>query len=93
VIVLEGTDPVSVGLAPLRATRLTVQEPHTGGEPPFAELKRRALAGADYLIVPRSVDELLDGDVELTNGIESSCRKIADQGHLCRVFELAGLRA
>ncbi len=92
VIVLEGPDPVSAGLAPLRATRLTVQEPHSG-EPPFAELRRRALAGADYLIVPRSVDELLDGDLELAQGIESSCRKIADQGHLCRVFELAGLRA
>jgi len=93
VIVLEGADPVSVGLAPLRATRLPVHEPHTGGEPPFVELKRRALAGADYLIVPHSVDELLDGELELAEGIESSCRKIADQSHLCRVFDLAGLRA
>jgi hypothetical protein len=92
VIVLEGPDPVSVGLAPLRATRLAVQEPRASGDPPFAELRRRAIAGADYLVVPRSVDDLLDGDLELAEGIASSCRKIADQGHLCRVFELAGLR-
>jgi hypothetical protein len=93
VIVLEGGDAVSVGLAPLRATGLALQAPHAEDGRLFAELSRRAVEGADYLVVPRSVDGLLDCHEELAQGIESHCRKIADQGHLCRVFELAGLRA
>jgi hypothetical protein len=92
VIVLEGTNPVSVGLAPLRATGLALQEPHAEDGRLFAELSRRAVEGADYLVVPRSVDGLLDCHEELAHSIEACCRKIADQGHLCRVFELVGLR-
>jgi hypothetical protein len=92
-IVLEDGDGLAAGLAPLRVTRLGVRESAGEGDIRlFAELKHRAVEGADYLVVPRSADDWLDCHVELAEDIEASCRKIADQGYLCRVFELEGLR-
>jgi hypothetical protein len=55
-------------------------------------LRHRAEAGADYLVVPRAADEWLDSQAEAVTELEAACRKIADQRHLCRVFELVGLR-
>jgi hypothetical protein len=93
VIVLEGADGVAAGLAPLSATRLALEAPAAGDDVRLlAELRRHAAAGADYLVVPRSADDWLDRHVELAEDIEANCRKIADQGHLCRVFQLEGMR-
>jgi hypothetical protein len=87
--VLEVAEDLTSGLAPLNAV------PVLGGgdgEGLLAELERLADAGADYLVVPRSSDEWLDRRNELVQEIGARCRKVADQRHLCRVFELAPLR-
>ncbi len=82
-------DDLAAGLAPLNAVRIAVGG---GSEDLLAELERLAEAGADYLVVPRSADEWLDRRNGLVHEIEARCRKVADQRHLCRVFELAMLR-
>ncbi len=89
-VVLEATDGITAGLAPLNAVRLV---PGEEGEDELllGELQRFAAAGAGYLVVPRSADEWLERRAELSGQIEGSCRKVADQRHLCRVFDLSGL--
>ncbi len=88
-IVVFGAEEATVAaLAPLRATGLCAAD----GERLLAELKRQADAGAGYLVVPRSADVWLENHAEHAEEIESSCRRVADQRHLCRVFELAGLK-
>ncbi len=57
----------------------------------LAELERLAASGADYLVVPRTADERFERG-PLSEAIEASCRKVADQRHLCRVFDLNGMR-
>ncbi len=68
------------------------QEPERGSERPLLGLTRLARRGVDYLVVPRSADDWLRRHPDVTAGIEARCRKVADQRHLCRVFELRRLR-
>ena len=89
VVLLGATEEALAALAPLRALPLA---PSEGGEDLLAALRQRAEAGADYLVVPRAADEWLDDHAEAATELEAACRKIADQRHLCRVFELVGLR-
>lgn len=92
-IVLEAVDGLAAGLAPLNARPLTAGETEGDADEPILEdLQRLAASGAEYLVVPRSTDEWLDRRAGLFGQIEESCRKVADQQHLCRVFDLAGLR-
>lgn len=92
-VVLETVDGLTAGLAPLNAMALAAGETQGGSDQPLLEnLQRLAAGGADYLVVPRSTDEWLDRRVGLFGQIEESCRKVADQHHLCRVFDLTGLR-
>lgn len=92
-VLFDATDGMVAALAPLRALRLTPEELGAeGGDDLLAALRRRAEAGADYLVVPRSSDDWLASHTEAATNLEAACRKIADQRHLCRVFELEGLR-
>ncbi len=88
VVLEEDADGLSAGLAPLPATRLRAGEEAGEGDALVAELERLAVAGADYLVVPRSLDEWFDRRSGLSARIEGACRKVADQRHLCRVFDL-----
>jgi len=92
VVLEEEADGVSAGLAPLATMRLPAAEPAGGDEALLGELERLAAGGADYLVVPRTVDEWLDRRSGLSARIESACRKVADQRHLCRVFDLDEMR-
>jgi hypothetical protein len=93
VVLLDDTEGAVAALEPLRALQLAPGEVGSeGGEDLLVALRRRAEAGADYLVVPRSSDEWLDRNAGPTTDLEAACRKIADQRHLCRVFELEELR-
>jgi len=91
-VVLEAVDGVATALAPLRAERLRAGDPAAGGGRELTELKLLAGDGADYLVVPRTADEWLDASTDFATVVESSCRKIAEQRYLCRVFDLEGLK-
>lgn len=88
-VVLEADGGVAEGLAPLQATGLRVADLATGD--PALSLRRFARRGAEYLVVPRAADEWLQDHGEVAEEIEESCRKIADQRHLCRVYALTEL--
>jgi hypothetical protein len=92
VVLEEEDDGLAAGLAPLPATLLCAGERAGEGEVLLAELERLAVAGADYLVVPRSVDEWFERRSGLSARIEGACRKVADQRHLCRVFDLDDMR-
>jgi len=83
--VLEVEGGLAPALAPLRANGLRVDELE---ERTAQALSRAVLVGAEYLVVPRRADEWLGEHEEVANEIEENCRKIADQGHLCRVYAL-----
>lgn len=84
--VLEVGGGVAPALAPLRTNGLLVGE-LTGGEA-LRSLRRAVLVGAEFLVVPHDADEWLAEHQEVAVEIEENCRTVADQGHLCRVFEL-----
>jgi hypothetical protein len=88
VAVLETGDGAAAELAPVNATGLPAEQLQYGGDGPLGTLRSIARAGADYLVVPRSADEWLERHADVSMEIEASCRKVADQRHLCRVFEL-----
>jgi hypothetical protein len=85
-VVLEADGGLAEGLAPLRATGLRVADLAAGD--PLRRLRGSTRSGAEYLVVPRAADEWLQDHAEVAAEIEESCRKIADQRHLCRVYEL-----
>jgi len=89
VAVLEVEGGLAPALAPLRANGLRVAELAEGEA--LRSLRRAILVGAEYLVVPRSADEWLTENENVAAEIEESCRKIADQRHLCRVYELTEL--
>lgn len=91
-VVLEAVDGLAAALASLRPARLRAGERDGSADRTLAELRLLADDGADYLVVPRSSDEWLDSRPHLAAEIESNCRKIAEQRHLCRVFDLDGLK-
>jgi hypothetical protein len=84
--VLEVEGGVAPALAPLRTKGLLVGE-LSGGET-LRSLRRAVLAGAEYLVVPHVAEEWLAEHQEVAVEIEENCRTVADQRHLCRVFEL-----
>jgi hypothetical protein len=88
VLVLEAVEGVAAALAPVQALALSPHELHGDGEGPIAALGRLADGGAEYLVVPRDADEWLERNTDVGARIEAGARKIADQRHLCRVFEL-----
>jgi hypothetical protein len=92
VIILEADGDAASSLAPVHAAGLSTDELQPAGERALNGLRHLAEDGAAYLVVPRSADEWLERHPEVAADIETSCRKIADQRHLCRVFELSGLR-
>jgi hypothetical protein len=92
VVLEEEAEGVAAGLAPFATTRLRAREPAGGDEALFGELEHLVADGADYLVVPRTADEWLDGRSLLSARIESACPKVADQRHLCRVFDLDEMR-
>jgi hypothetical protein len=86
VAVLETDSQMASLLDPLPAVSLTSRELESGEDQrALADLAER---GIGYLVVPRSADEWLQANPELLGGIEASCRRVADQRHLCRVYEL-----
>lgn len=91
-VVLETVDGLVAALGALEPARLRAGEDDRNTERTLAELRLLADDGADYLVVPRSSDEWLDSRPELAAEIENNCRKIAEQRHLCRVFDLEGLK-
>jgi hypothetical protein len=86
--VVEAEGGVATALAPIDAAKLGVEELEVD---PLSGLRRAVGEGARYLVVPRSADEWLDEHATVAAVIERRCRKVADQRHLCRVFELDGL--
>lgn len=93
IVVLEAVDGVAAALAPLGPIRLRAGAwAEESGERALAELRLLADDGAHYLVVPRSSDEWLDSRADLCAEIESNCPEVAEQRHLCRVFDLAGLK-
>jgi hypothetical protein len=92
VVVLEAGVAVAASLAPVRAAGFATDELRLIGDGSLTALRRLAEGGAEYLVVPRSADEWLERHADVTADIEASCRKVADQRHLCRVFALTGLR-
>lgn len=86
VVVLERADGEAGALAPLDAIGLPLATGVEGGA--FLRELRRHASVADYLVVPRSSDELLDAHAAVGSSIEDDFRKVADQRHLCRVFAL-----
>jgi hypothetical protein len=91
-VVLETVDGLVAALSSLRPARLRAGDREESTDRTLAELRLLAEDGADYLIVPRSSDEWLDSRADLFAEIEKNCRKIAEQRHLCRVFDLDGLK-
>jgi hypothetical protein len=91
-VVLETIDGLVAALGTLETARLRAGEDDRNTERTLAELRLLADDGADYLVVPRSSDEWLDSRPQLAAEIENNCRKIAEQRHLCRVFDLEGLK-
>jgi hypothetical protein len=93
VVVLEDGDMgLAASLAPVHAAALAPRRLHGEDGGAVAGLARLVEGGAEYLVIPRAADEWLEAHGDVSTCIESSCRKIADQRHLCRVFELKGLR-
>jgi hypothetical protein len=87
--VLEVEGGLAPALSPLRANGLRVAELAEGEA--LRSLRQAILVGAEYLVVPRSADEWLAENENVAAEIEESCRKIVDQRHLCRVYELNDL--
>ena len=87
--VLEVEGGIAPALAPLRANGLRVDE--LAEKKTIQGLRQAALVGAEYLVVPRDAGECLGEHEEVLNEIEENCRRIADQRHLCRVYELNDL--
>lgn len=92
IVLEEEADGLAASLAPLPAERLAAGEGGEDWESFQAELERLAVAGAGYLIVPRSADEWFDRRCGHAGRLEGVCRKVADQRHLCRVFDLDDMR-
>jgi hypothetical protein len=89
-LVLEAEAGVAAALAPLPATGLAV-DGH-GSSSAIVELLRRGRDGAEFLVVPRSADGWLTSHAAALAVLEEDFRKVADQGHLCRVYAIEETR-
>jgi hypothetical protein len=87
--VLEVEGGFAPALAPLHAKGLRVAELAEGDA--LRSLRRAAIVGAEYLVVPRAAREWLGEHPAVAGEIEGSCRQVADQRHLCCVYELIEL--
>jgi hypothetical protein len=92
IAVLETGQQLAGALAPVPAASLSSRELEAGDDR-LPALTHLAARGIGYLVVPRAADQWLDAHPQLAAGIEGRCRKLADQRHLCRVYELGGVRA
>jgi hypothetical protein len=92
IVVLDTGDDIAAALAPLRTHWLPAVSEDVDPRLLLSRLRQHALAGADYLVVPRRAKDWLKRNRELADELEVSCRIVADQRHLCLVFELAALR-
>jgi hypothetical protein len=88
VVLEEEADRVSSALAPLKTVHLGGGR----GDAALTELQRLVARGGDYLVVPRAEDDWFDRRSDVGARIADSCPKVADQRHLCRVFDLDGMR-
>ncbi len=88
VAVLEVGETLAPALAPVAAAGVAVERLRDEDEGALVTLGRLLDGGAEYLIVPRCADAWLEHNADVAAEIEASCRKIADQRHLCRVFAL-----
>jgi hypothetical protein len=93
VVVVETGEELALELAPLQAVPISAQELREHREQALDALTRLAARGAEYLIVSRAAQEWLRRDPGAAAEVDARCRKIAEQGHLCRVYELSGLWA
>jgi hypothetical protein len=87
-VVLEAEGGLAAALAPLRAAPLPLAEEAGPGGDLLDDLGARAEVGARYLVVPRSCDRRLQKHAWLEEWLDRELRKVADQQHLCRVFEI-----
>lgn len=87
--VLEVDGGLAAALAPLRAKGMRVSELAAGD--PLRSLRRAAMLGAEYLVVPRAAGEWLAENQSVAREIEGTCRKVAEQRHLCLVYEMTEL--
>jgi hypothetical protein len=85
-LVLEAEPGVAAALAPLRAVSLAV-DGH-GSASVIEELLRRGREGAEFFVVPRSADRWLAHHAAAVAVLEEDFRKVAEQGHLCRVYAI-----
>lgn len=91
IVLEEEPGALSGGLAPLRAVGVQAGAEPAHGKSVLAELERRAGVGAGYLVVPRRLDDWFDRVSGIGARVEAACRKVADQRHLCRVFDLSDM--
>lgn len=92
IVVLDTGDDLAAALAPLRTHWLPAVSEDKDPRLVFSRLRQHARADAQYLVVPRRAQAWLKRNRDLADELEASCRTVADQRHLCRVFELAALR-
>ena len=89
-LVLEAEAGLAAALAPLRAAALPVGDEAGAGGDLLGELGAGSGGtGPRYLVVPRSSDSWLRSNARLEEQLERKLRKVADQRHLCRVFEIS----
>ncbi|HXR30844.1 MAG TPA: hypothetical protein VN752_06855 [Solirubrobacterales bacterium] len=87
-VVLEAEGGLAAALAPLHASALPLaEEPESRGDL-LEDLGLGAAVEARYLVVPRSCDHWLRSHAWLEEQLDRELRKVADQRHLCRVFEI-----
>jgi hypothetical protein len=91
-IVLDAGEGIAASLAPLRAQPLAVSAEGTDAARLLERLRDHAISGAEYLVVPRRGGEWLKRNPEAADELETACRTVADQRHLCRIFDLTALR-
>jgi hypothetical protein len=85
-IAVLGAHGLAAQLTPLRAVDVEPAALQDAGDGrPLRDLRA---GGAAYLVVPRDADAWLGSHVDAAAALEAHARKIADQRHLCRVYEL-----
>jgi hypothetical protein len=87
-VVLEAEQGIAAALAPLRAVALALREEAEGDGELMRGLAAGAAEGARFLVVPRSSDGWLRRRAPLEEMLGQQLRMVADQRHLCRVYEI-----
>lgn len=92
-VVLETGGSLAARLSPLLLGGVRAEELLYAADGPLSTLRRLAAQGEEYLVVARDDDGWLQRHPDVRDALETGCRKLADQRHLCRVFDLRGLWA